>query len=197
VCVYVCTKGIVTCCYDIALGVNYNVYYQKNELRLFMRPWILREFYSLEVARTFKIWGREPHRKCSSSSVTKSLLLTNAERVTWFVLLYAQKYIFYFLNVDLDCFRRKLGRVLWNNCALLPFVALPHSIVPSLLFSDDRGWGGCPNRPYIWVVVINFLGLAKEMFLLLLSVAHHLGEFWQLNLVLQAAWRGWHSSTSY
>lgn len=72
---------------------------------------------------------------------------------------------------------------------LIPFLALPYSILLVLPFRDDQGRGHCPNSPYIsdWWSLI-FVGLAEETFPSpLLNVEYHLGvnEFWQRNLVLQ------------
>lgn len=113
--------------------------------------------------------------------------------ITWCMLLYVQKYIFYFMHVGLDCFRG-------NSRSLAGWLGLVYFASFSSLFlrpfpcpSVMTGAGGCPNRPYIseWWSLI-FLGMTEEMFLsLLLNVEPHLSgnEFWQRNLVLSPAWR--------
>lgn len=48
-------KGQSHTCHDLTFGVNYNIFYNKNESRVIVRPWILVEFCLLEVARTLRV----------------------------------------------------------------------------------------------------------------------------------------------
>lgn len=62
--------------------------------------------------------------------------------IAWCMLLYVQKFIFYFLHVGLDCFGGNLGSLLgWLGLVYFPSFLSLLPLSNSLPLSDDLGWG--------------------------------------------------------